>query len=80
LVGSNPPSSAETGTGEGGPTPAHLDLVGVGSGWTWPGDVAADNRNESVDSTIHLCSGAVEGSDPDRTHGPIDLVRALVEK
>lgn len=42
--------------------------------------VMGDNRDASADSTVHLCTAADEGCDPDRAYVPIELVRAVVEQ
>jgi signal peptidase I len=41
--------------------------------------VMGDNRNNSADSTVHMCLAAAVDCDPDRAYVPIDLVRAVVK-
>ena len=42
--------------------------------------VMGDNRNNSADSTVHLCLEANVNCDPDGAYVPIDRVRALVRR
>ena len=42
--------------------------------------VMGDNRNNSADSTVDLCSAAVEACDPDLAYVSVELVRAVVKR
>ena len=41
--------------------------------------VMGDNRNNSADSTIHMCRVADEDCDTDGAYVPVDLVRAVMK-